>query len=83
MKQLYKKLESIFIQRDGMIEGMGMTFKPKPILQFEEFGDQENGRIVIIMKPCGFYNPTLHCMDVVVTPCKHTFYHYCLGVMLK
>jgi hypothetical protein len=66
-----------------MTKGMGMTFKPKPILQFEEFVDQENGRTVIFVKPCGFYNHTFHCMDVVVTPCKHTFHHFCLGVMLR
>jgi hypothetical protein len=62
---------------------MCMTFKPKPILQFEEPVDEENERIVIIVKPCGFYNHAFHYMDVVVTPCKHTFHPFCLGVILK
>jgi hypothetical protein len=66
-----------------MTKGMGMTFKPKPILQFEEPMDEENRKVVIIVKPCGLCNHTFHCMDVVVTPCKHTFHPFCLGVMLK
>jgi hypothetical protein len=62
--------------------GEGMTFKPKPIMHFEEHVD-DNGRIFIIVKPCGFCNNGFHCMDVVVASCKHTFHLFCLSVMLK
>jgi hypothetical protein len=60
----------------------GMTFKPKPIMHFEEFVD-DNGKTFLIVKPCGFCNNGFHCMDVVVTSCKHKFHPFCLGVMLK
>jgi hypothetical protein len=62
--------------------GESMTFKPKPIMHFEEFVD-DNGGTFIIVKPCGFCNNGFHFMDVDVASCKHTCHHFCLGVMLK
>jgi hypothetical protein len=59
----------------------GMTFKPKPIMHFEESMD-DSRRTFIIVKPCGFCKNGFHCMDVVAF-CKHTFHPFCLGVMLK
>jgi hypothetical protein len=62
--------------------GRGMTFKPKPIVHFEDLLE-DSGRTFIIVKPCGFCNQGFHCMDVAVTSCKHTFHPFYLGVMLK
>jgi hypothetical protein len=62
--------------------GVGMIFKPKPIMNSEKIVE-ENGRAFIIIKPYGFCNEGFHCMDVVVTSCKHTFHPLCLGAMLK
>jgi hypothetical protein len=62
--------------------GESMTFKPKPIMHFEESMD-DNGKIFITVKPCGFCNIRFHCMDVAIASYKHTFHPFCLGVMLK
>ncbi len=82
MKQLQIELENIQLQWDKMKIGESMTFKPKPIMHFEKFVD-DNGKTLIIVKPCGFCNNGFHCMDVVVASCKHTFHPCILGVMLK
>jgi hypothetical protein len=30
------------------------------------------------MKVCGFCAQGFHCLDVVITSCKHTFHPFCL-----
>jgi hypothetical protein len=70
-------------QQDKMKIGMGMmTFKPKLIMHTNE-PQEDSGRPFVIMKPCGICNQGFHCMDVVVTSCKHTFHPFCLSVMIK
>jgi hypothetical protein len=59
-----------------------MAFKPKPNLHFKD-ALKDNNNTFIFVKPCGFCNQGFHCMDVVITSCKHTFHLFCLGAMLK
>jgi hypothetical protein len=59
-----------------------MTFKPKPILHFEDVME-DNGWTFILVKACGFYNLGFHCIDVVVASCKHILHPFYIGVILK
>lgn len=79
--QSQRELESIQIQRDEMKKNIGMMFKPKQIMHFDN--PWEEGRTFIIFKLCGYYNERFHCIDVDVTSCKYTFHPFCLVVMLK
>jgi hypothetical protein len=59
-----------------------MVFKLMPILHSDK-PFEESGRVFIIFKTCGYCNHGFHCIDVVVTTCKHTFHPFCLDAMLK
>jgi hypothetical protein len=68
------EIESIQLQCERMKRKVGMSFKPKPIMHYEDV--EESGKAFIIVKPCGFCNQGFHCMDVVIISCKHTFHPF-------
>lgn len=79
---LVGECDEIELQVDSMRKGSGMSFWPIPQIHSEQsFIDV--GRNVVVIKPCGYCNKGFPNMDVAVTPCKHTFHPFCLGVMLK
>jgi hypothetical protein len=51
------------------------SFWPKPILHPSVFGTL---RTYILMKFCGFCVQVVHCPNVVLTSCKHTFHPFSL-----
>jgi hypothetical protein len=76
------EIESIQLQCDKMKRRVGISFNLNPIMHYEE-DVEESENAFVIAKPYGFCNYGFHCMDDVITSCKHTFHPFCLGAMLK
>ena len=82
IKHLMSECDEIEVQVAAMRKGRGMSFWPIPQVHIEN-SFLEVGRNVIVIKPCGYCTKGFPNMDIAVTPCRHTFHPFCLGVMLK
>lgn len=82
IKHLMSECDEIEVQVAAMRKGSGMSFWPIPQVHIEN-SFLEVGRNVIVIKPCGYCTKGFPNMDIAVTPCRHTFHPFCLGVMLK
>jgi hypothetical protein len=59
-----------------------MCFQPLPIVHLDK-PTHDGGKNVIVIKPCGYCNQNYHCVDIVITSCKHTFHPFCFEAMLQ
>jgi len=62
--------------------GDHVSFWPQPIIHLYK-PLKEDGRNIIIMKLCGYYNKWYHCADIVIISYKHTFHPFCFATMLE
>jgi hypothetical protein len=60
----------------------GSSFWPKPIIHPSGQGGNDNPMYIVI-KPYGFCFRVFHCKDVAITSCKHTYYPFYLGELLR
>jgi hypothetical protein len=77
LNQFKIETDNIQVQWERMKRRSSMIFKLKPIVHYKDIME-DGGRSFAIVKPCGYCNQGFHCMDVVVTSCKHTFHPFCL-----
>ena len=65
------------MRKDG-----GLYWWPTPIVQLDK-GSLEGGQNVLVIKTCGYCDCLFQFNDITVTSCRHVFYPFCLGVMVK